>query len=91
MGPEYPGYKEVLKKGNIDKLGVRRHTLSYKSEKYSNWFCPNLEDTHNQIQTRSGKLPLKPKHAITLRYAKSPLVYLTNILNEKLQKLSALC
>ena len=51
-----------------------------KHEKFSTWFCPNKEIG---MKTRTAKTLLKPVSARTIRYEKSPIAYLTRLLNEK--------
>ena len=82
MGEEYTTYSRALIKLNMETLVDRRTALclkfakkAYKSEKFSQWFCDNETDIQlAEIKTR------------TARYWKSPLPYLTDLLNNELLK-----
>ena len=86
---EYHKYSESLDYFSIASLASRREKLclnfalkAYQNEKFKSWFCPaNIE--HN---TRSIKLPLTEIKTRTSRFRKSPIPYLTNILNVHLSK-----
>ena len=82
---DYKGYENVLAYLDLEQLSERREDLSLnfakkaiQSEKYSNWFIPN-EDV---VNTRSDKNALIPVKTRTVRYKKSPLPYLTKLLND---------
>ena len=84
---EYLNYKNALKVLDMKTLGERRHDLSYKfamkaknNDKYTNWFC---ESDIKSIDTRSIKPELKPVQARLRKFEKSPLFYLTKLLNDK--------
>ena len=85
LGSDYGSYRNALSILNMETLGDRCHNLcvklaqkSMKHEKYNSWFCIN-EETRN---TRTVKPELKKTEALKKRYEKSPLYYLTNLLNE---------
>ena len=87
LGDKYLNYTNSLKKLKMKLLSERRHDLclnfavkSLKHEKYSSWFCKNSTQS---INTRSKKPTLKPVQARLGRFEKSPLSYLTGLLNEK--------
>ena len=78
-------YKEALKKLNLECLEDRRNKLSLnfaiKAErhpKFSNWFVPK-KNTANTRSTSLKYVPVKDNHA---RYEKSPLSFLTTLLNK---------
>ena len=86
-GDQYTLYFESLTYFGIDTLEVRREALcfkyalkAYKNTKFSSWFTENETD----VNTRIEKLPLKTIRFRTRRYQKSPLPYLTNLLNSHL-------
>ena len=67
---------------NLETLSDRRAALclsfagkSFKSEKFNSWFADD-ENNESDIQLLDVKTRTK-------RYRKSPLPYLTNLLNEK--------
>ena len=85
LGSDYGSYRNALSILNMETLSDRRHNLcvkfaqkSLKHEKYNSWFCSN-EETRN---TRTVKPELKKPEALKKRFEKSPLYYLTNLLNE---------
>ena len=85
LGVDYASYANALSVLNMKTLSDRRHDLSLKfaqkslkHEKYSSWFCSN-DVTSN---TRSTKPDLKNVEALKRRFEKSPLYYLTKLLNE---------
>ena len=80
----YNKYTDSLEYFKQDTLKKRREKLclnfavkAHKSEKFSQWFVPN----HSTINTRSDKMPLKSVKTRTRKYRKSPLPYLTEVLN----------
>ena len=92
MGDKYINYDQAKEEVGIERLSDRRKLLcknfarkAAKSEKFKNWFIQN-ENLENQCSTRRNKniiAPLfKPIPTRTIRYKKSPLAYLTDILNE---------
>ena len=87
LDENYRNYNYALKKLQMKTLGERRQDLcvkfakkSLKHEKYSNWFCKADNPT---VNTRSVKPVLKPVQARLNRFLKSPLSYLTSLLNER--------
>ena len=87
LDKEYKSYNQALKTTNLKTLQERRKELcrkfaskALKHEKFSTWFCPNKEIG---MKTRTAKTLLKPVSARTIRYEKSPIAYLTRLLNEK--------
>ena len=88
LGNEYGSYSNALKILDRKPLSDRRHDLclkfakkSLKHEKYSNWFCTNDVESI----TRSETPLLKPVEALKSRFKKSPLYYLTTLLNENVK------
>ena len=87
MGTEYKSYEQTLELLEYETLHERRIKLcekfakkALKHPKYKNWF--NLNEQKPSRNTRYKKtdkfLPVKTR---TDRYRKSPLPYLTEILN----------
>ena len=84
LGGSYTTYKEALALLQIDTLESRRTKLclkfavkAVKNPKFSSWFAPNIPEAN----TRSVKLPYKTIKCRTRRFRKSPLPYLTDLLN----------
>ena len=83
-------YKHALKTLDMKTLKVRRSELcltfakkALKSEKFANWFSIN---DNNYDKTRSDKTVLNVVKTRTDKYMKSPVPYLTNILNDHLMR-----
>ena len=63
-------------------LNLKFAKKSLKSEKYQHWFCPN-EPSDQLSKTRSvDKNILVPVEFRTKGFLKSPIAYLTNLINE---------
>ena len=87
LGPQYTSYPEALNILGLNTLKDRRASLcsnfakkSLKHPKFTNWFEKNMED-NNVRQTRSEKTLLKPVKTRTRRFRKSPVPYLTSLVN----------
>ena len=87
LDQNYKNYDHALQVVGLKSLSERRRCLclkfaskALKHEKFSNWFCPT-EDIG--IDTRSTKPEFKPVSSRTKRFEKSPLHYLTRLLNEQ--------
>ena len=89
LGQNYESYKTALKILEMETLEFRRQKISLtfakkalKSEKFKQWFN-NEETVEPNIKTRNfkPKPKLKPVQFRTTRYKKSPLPYLTQLLN----------
>ena len=87
LGPSYICYENALQKTKMERLDQRRTKLSLsfakkaaKHHQHSSWF--NLQQTDGQTNTRSVKPLLKPVQARTQRLSKSPICFLTNLLND---------
>ena len=85
LGLDYEHYTNALKLLNMDSLKTRRQALclkfakkALKHPKFSSWFCAN----DSTSITRSFKPDLKKPEALKRRFEKSPLFYLTNLLND---------
>ena len=85
LGEEYTSYSRALLKLNMETLSVRRQGLclsfakkALKNEKFSKWFCNNGTD--------GADVQLSDVKTRTKRYLKSPLPYLTGLLNQELQR-----
>ena len=83
----YLSYENSLKKLQMQTLSERRHDLclkfatkSLKHEKFTHWFS---EYDAKGVETRSIKPNLKPAQARLHRFEKSPLFYLTKLLNDQ--------
>ena len=85
LGRDYTDYQSALKIAKLDTLEDRRLQLCKsfaikcsKHPKFSNWF----QKTESQsIVTRSKKRKYKEPLCKTARFQKSPIPYLTNLLN----------
>ena len=93
LGDDYQNYEQATNLLMVEKLSMRRSKLclkfakkAEKHRKYSNWFIP--EQKTNNIPTRSKKSRVKytPVPFRTERYQKSPLPYLTSLLNDYYSK-----
>ena len=93
LGKNYVSYKHALTVLNMKTLHDRRITLCTKfatkaanSDKYKHWFVQS--EPVIQVNTRNKKTITKYKQpeARTVRFAKSPIPFLTNFLNEKATK-----
>ena len=85
LGPRYKNYENALAKCGLKTLNQRRVELctrfakkSAKHEKHRKWFVPNLKTTI----TRSKQPKYCPVFSRTVRFDKSPLSYLTKLLNQ---------
>ena len=96
LGEEYESYESALDTLESDNLNDRRTKLcqnfakkSFKHPNYTNWFCESEEVLPN-IKTRGDGTrkinKLKPVQTRTQRYSKSPLPYLTELLNKIMTK-----
>ena len=84
LGEKYSTYKEALKVLNLETLEFRRNKLSLKfalkaekHEKFKSWFKP----TCKKVYTRSSTQKYCDVKANTTRFQKSPLSFITRILN----------
>ena len=85
LGEDYTSYRNALKLLNLDPLSVRRDKLclkfvkkAEKHPKHRHWF--KLND--NDVNTRQTKLKYKEVFAKHDRFKKSPLAFLTDMLND---------
>ena len=83
---DYLAYSHALSSVNLESLQDRRHALclkfarkAQKHPKFVKWFCPNNQ---TGVDTRSDKETFKPVQSRTCRYEKSPIAYLTRLLND---------
>ena len=89
LGGYYTSYKNALKTLCLDPLSVRRDSLyltfarqAEKHPKHSKWF--KLND--NQVNTRQYKYKYKEVLAKHDRFERSPLCFLTGLLNDHYKK-----
>ena len=94
LGDQYNNYDQAREQMGIDRLSDRRIKLcenfakkAAKSEKYQNWFneTENVENNCSMTTRRKKNKTVPLFRAIptrTSRYKKSPLPYLTEMLNE---------
>ena len=87
LADQFKDYKTALKSTNLEPLDLRRKTLCYKfalksskHPKFTSWFCLSDE---KKINTRTKRERFKPVLARTKRYEKSPIAYLTKLLEMK--------
>ena len=96
LGDDYTNYEDALDTLECDNLDVRRVKLcenfarkAFKNPKYTNWFCID-ESVPPNIKTRSEATrkprKLKPVQTRTHRYEKSPIPYMTELLNSAMTK-----
>jgi hypothetical protein len=96
LGEDYLSYAHALDMLECDNLHDRRHRLcenfakkSLKNPHYTNWFCVN-EEIPPTVKTRNEatrkRTMFKPVQTRTNRYGKSPLPYLTDLLNKLMSK-----
>ena len=85
LGHEYSTYENALETLQLDNLDSRRMQLSLsfalkaeKNSKFKHWFKPNLK----KCVTRSKPPKYVPVFGNHSRFQKSPLSYLTQLLNE---------
>ena len=86
MGENYVSYRTALQSCNLTSLESRREKLcvkfasrAAKHPKHSSWFKPNNID----VNTRQTKTKYCSVIANKDRYARSPISYLTILLNSK--------
>ena len=84
LGDKYKSYRSALKLLKMKTLFERRNKIctkfaikAQKHAKFSKWFKPN----EKIVTTRSAPLKFKKVFTRTVRYEKSPISYLTKILN----------
>ena len=89
LGDEYSSYSKALRTLSLEKLAVRRKELCLKfalkcekDPKFSVWFKPNTKGR----QTRQLKSKYCEVFSKTERFYRSPMAYLTRILNEHYMK-----
>ena len=88
LGERYSSYTKALTFFKRTTLETRREDMNLKfgkkclkSEKYKHWFAPNKPTVQN-LKTRSvDNNVLKPAEARTDTFKKSPIAYLTNLIN----------
>ena len=92
LGQHYGSYKFALKKLNLQSLETRRKQIcltfaikTEENEKFQNWFKVNSD--HDKVSKprackENPNKRLQPVTFRTRRYEKSPIPYLTNLLNE---------
>ena len=84
LGNDYTDYKAALAESNLEMLSSRRTRLSKsfavktaKHPKHNHWFSK----TKPGVNTRSAKVVFKPPLCRLSRLKKSPIPYLTSLLN----------
>ena len=87
MSDRFIDYDDTLAVLSLKTLSERRKDLKFgkkclRNDKYKSWFVERNPDPCN-IQTRSEKSKLLPVQTRTRRFTKSPLPYLTSLLNEE--------
>ena len=87
LGEKYSEYLVSARSLKLHTLEDRRNTIcgkftkkAVRNPKFSDWFVEQ-DQTHN-MRTRNKKNLFKEVKCRTERYQKSPLPYLTNILNQ---------
>ena len=92
LGEEYQNYENALDILGSETLDDRRVKLCQKfarkairNPKYTNWFCPDNRGSFQNIKTRgyqTKSFNVKPVHTRTYRFEKSPIPYMTKLLND---------
>ena len=89
LGLEYTDYRSALDHVGLESLELRRQRLSLKfakkcaaHPKHKEWFRVNFKT----VNTRQGKPKYCPVYSNHTRFDKSPISYLTNLLNEDAMK-----
>ena len=93
LGDEYQSYNDAVSTLEVDKLSERRSKLclnfakrAEKHPKYENWFYPADEVIPPSMNTRSDPSIIQTKYrpvpCRTDRYERSPVPYLTDLLNK---------
>ena len=84
LGDSYVSYTSALRRTKLDSLFKRRQKLCssfavkcYKNKKFNAWFKPNSRQT----QTRQTNKKLLSVYTRTVRYERSPISYITELLN----------
>ena len=92
LGPYYICYENALEKTKLERLDLRRIKLSLsyakksvKHPQHSSWFKKQPEN--ERILTRSAKPNFVPVQARTQRLKRSPISYLTQLLNDDAQQI----
>ena len=93
LGPSYVCYENALAQTALERLDDRRVKLSLsfakksaKHPQHSSWFKRQQENVH--MNTRTIKPTFIPTQARTQRLLKSPIPYLTQLLNNDSSKLN---
>ena len=86
LSNNYIDYENALSETQFETLATRRKLLclkfakkASKHPKFANWFCQSQTKAYN---TRKPNEKFKPVISRTSRYEKSPIAYLTKLLNE---------
>ena len=89
LGDEYISYRNAIRTLDLDDLETRRNKLCLKfvkkcekSDKFSNWFKLNTQS----VNTRQEKTKYVKVRARLSRLEKSPISFLTNMLNHHYSK-----
>ena len=89
LGDKYESYSRALKLTGLETLESRRIKLcskfaskSMKHPKHSNWYKVNTKVTN----TRQQQPKFRPVVSRTVRFSRSPISFLTDILNKKYSK-----
>ena len=85
LGDKYKSYRSALKLCKMETLFMRRQSLcgkfakkSKETPKFSTWFKPNQKKTNS----RSTKTQFCNVRARTERYKRSPISFMTELLNK---------
>ena len=93
LGENYHSYEQAMNVLNVEKLAIRRSNLclkfakkAEKHVKFSKWFFPDTRIPEVNTRNNNIKLKYKPVPFKKVRYKKSPIPYITQILNEYYSK-----
>ena len=89
LGEEYKDYENALNILKRETLNERRVKLCEKfarktvrNPNYANWFCPNNRLPNTRGNKSRSTFNLKPVNTRTYRFEKSPIPYMTKLLND---------
>ena len=89
LGDLYVSYDTAVDSLEVEKLSERRPKLylnfalgAEKSQKYKNLFCPTEFTRGHNTRSDKMKTKYKPVPHRTNRFVRSPIPYLTDLLNE---------
>ena len=94
LAENYTSYGEALEELSLDRLAERRMTIctdfakkALKHDKFSTWFVKNEVKVNTKVERTCKEIivepTFKPVQTRTKRFRKSPISFLTSLLNEQ--------